>query len=73
MAKIKALVEIVTAKDGKSTTFAAGKEHTATAAQLEGLTKDVHYVELTESKEITPADKGGKGGKGGDGGKEDEV
>jgi hypothetical protein len=70
MAKIKALVEIVTAKDGKSTTFAAGKEHSATAAQLEGLVKDVHYVELTESKDLAPA---GKGGKGGEGGKEDEV
>lgn len=70
MAKIKALVEIVTAKDGKATTFAAGKEHNATAAQLEGLVKDVHYVELTEPKDVVPA---GKGGKGGEGGKEDEV
>lgn len=71
MPKIKALVEIVTAKDGKPTTFAAGKEHPATAAQLEGLVKDVHYVEVAEAKEVAVADKGGKAG--GKGEKEDEV
>ena len=73
MAKIKALVEITTAKDGKSTTFHPGKEYPATAAQLEGLVKDLHYVELTETKDLAPAGKGGKGAEGGKGGKEDEV
>ena len=73
MAKIKALVEITTAKDGKSTTFHPGKEYNATATQLEGLVKDLHYTEVAESKDEAATGKGAKGAKGAEGAKEDEV
>lgn len=60
MAKIIAKVEITTAKDGKSTTFHPGKEYSVSAAQLDGLVKDVHYTEVVESKESADTGKAGK-------------